>query len=79
LSSVDPAADLAVDLEAMMAGTDEVTATIIEPDRVAVLWGVRKDLPYIVTAPGQKQGVTNRYGEILRAHDTARRRDPALP
>ena len=80
-SSVDPAKDLAADLEVFMAGTDEALGITIDPDVVAalVMRGVRDGAPYIVTAPGLKPVVARRHDTILGAFDEARRINPDLP
>ncbi len=80
-SAADPAAALAEDLRAFMSEIDTSWSTVIEPAQVAatVLWGIRENLPYIVTAPGAKQIVADHHGVILDAHDRAHRHDPSLP
>ena len=80
-SAPDPAAALAEDLRAFMSEIDTSWSTVIEPAQVAatVLWGIRENLPYIVTAPGAKQMVAEHQSIILDAHDRAHRHDPSLP
>lgn len=80
-SSKDPQADLEADLVAFVGSIDQSLSQPIEPDRVAelVLRGVRENAPYIVTAPGMKAVVAERYSAILAAHDRAREIDATLP
>jgi NAD(P)-dependent dehydrogenase (short-subunit alcohol dehydrogenase family) len=81
VSSDNPQKDLAADLEVFMVSNDDAFNVPIEPDRVAelVLQGVREDASYIVTAPGAKLVVAQRFDAILAAHDRARAIDPTLP
>jgi NAD(P)-dependent dehydrogenase (short-subunit alcohol dehydrogenase family) len=73
--------ELTANIDAFMAGSDQATCTPIEADRVAalVMHGVREDWPYIITSPGSVPAVAERFDEILRAHEAARRLAPDLP
>ena len=69
------------DLRAFMSEIDTSWSTVIEPAQVAatVLWGIRENLPYIVTAPGARDMVADHHAVIAHAHDRARDHDPTLP
>jgi NAD(P)-dependent dehydrogenase (short-subunit alcohol dehydrogenase family) len=81
VSSKDPQKELAADLDVFMVSNDDAFNVPIEADRVAelVLRGVRENASYIVTAPGAKPVVAQRFDAILAAHDRAREIDPTLP
>lgn len=80
-SPADPAAALADDLAAFASKVDNAWSVAIEPAQVAatVLWGIRENLPYIVTAPGGRDLVAQHHAVIADAHERARRHDPTLP
>jgi NAD(P)-dependent dehydrogenase (short-subunit alcohol dehydrogenase family) len=69
------------DALAVMQGGDTANQTFIEPERAAraVLEAVRRDEPYVITHPGSKGLVEERFRALLAAYDTARARDPELP
>jgi short-subunit dehydrogenase len=67
--------------EQLVAGVERAHVTPVEPERVAelALAGVRRNEPYVLTAPGSRAAVARRFSQILRAFDTARRRGRDLP
>ena len=65
----------------MMDDFDEATNTMLEPERVAelALWGVTNDLPYVICAPGLREGVRCRFDASRRPRPLCpTRSDPAL-
>jgi NAD(P)-dependent dehydrogenase (short-subunit alcohol dehydrogenase family) len=69
------------DALAVMQGGDAANQTFIEPERAAraVLEAVRRDEPYVITHPGSKGLVEERFRALLAAYDAARARDPEAP
>jgi NAD(P)-dependent dehydrogenase (short-subunit alcohol dehydrogenase family) len=69
------------DVLAVMKSGDAANQTFIEPERAAaaVLEAVRRNEPYVITHPGSKGLVEERFRSLLAAYDTARARDPEAP
>ena len=69
------------DVMAVMKSGDAANQTFIEPERAAraVLEAVRRNEPYVITHPGSKGLVEERFAGILAAYDIARARDPEAP
>ena len=69
------------DVLAVMRSGDAANQTFIEPERAAaaVLEAVRRDEPYVITHPGSRGLVEERFRGILAAYDAARARNPEAP
>jgi NAD(P)-dependent dehydrogenase (short-subunit alcohol dehydrogenase family) len=69
------------DVLAVMKSGDAANQTFIEPERAAgaVLEAVRRNEPYVITHPGSKGLVEERFRGLLAGYDAARERDPEAP